>query len=227
MSKDQTNLTTPSSSRAVIDAFLEKHAVQRHSGRGRMILAIDATASRKHCWDLAASLTAKMLQAAGGLPLDTQLVFYRGLNECQQSPWVSDARALTSLMKKVYCEAGETQIERILTHARKEDIKQKVAALVFIGDACEENPDTLAITARKLSLPCFMFQEGDEPEVTTIFANIARLTRGAHCRFDRGSAKQLVELLRAAAAYAAGGQQALKEISTTNAGAVRLLQQLR
>ena len=227
MSKDPTSLTAPTSPRAVIDAFLEKHAVQRHSGRGRLILAIDATASREETWDLATSLTAKMLQAAGGLPLDIQLVYYRGLNECQASPWVSDARTLTGLMKKVRCEAGETQIERILVHARKEDIKQKVQALVFIGDACEENPDNLAISARKLGLPVFLFLEGDNAKAAKVFANIARLTNGAHCRFDQGSAKQLTELLAAVATYAAAGQQALKEISATNAGAVRLLRQLR
>jgi hypothetical protein len=63
----------PTSSRAVIDAFLEKHAVARHSGgRGRLIFALDATASRQHCWDLATSLTTKMFKTVGGLPLDVQ-----------------------------------------------------------------------------------------------------------------------------------------------------------
>ena len=97
---------------------------------------------------------------------------------------------------------------------------------MLIGDSCEENPDTLAITARKLASPAFVFQEGDDPEVAEVFGNIARLTRGAYCRFDRGSAKQLAELLGAVAAYAAGGQQALQNMSG-NAGAVLLLKQLK
>ena len=50
---------------------------------------------------------------------------------------------------------------------------------------------------------------------------------GAYCRFDQAAADQVAELLGAVAVYAAGGQEALKAISTTNAGAVRLLQQLR
>jgi hypothetical protein len=62
--------------------------------------------------------------------------------------------------------------------------------------------------------------------VAELFRDIACLTKGAHCQFDRGSAKQLAELLGAVAAYAAGGQQALKDMST-NASAVRLLQQLK
>jgi hypothetical protein len=212
----------------VIDAFLEKHALQRHSGgRGRLIFACDATASRQPTWDLATSLTVQMFKAVGGLRLDIQLVYYRGTGECKALPWLSDARTLTGKMETVRCATGKTQIDRILTHARKEDVKQKVQAMVFIGDACEENPDTLAITAQKLGVPVFMFQEGDDEAVTEVFKNIARLTKGAFCRFDQGSAKQLAELLGAVAAYAAGGQQALKDMSSTNAGAVRLLQQLR
>ena len=52
-----------------------------------------------------------------------------------------------------------------------------------------------------------MFQEGDDPVAEQAFREIARLTRGAYCRFDPGAAHQLGELLRAAAAYAAGGMQ--------------------
>ena len=128
-------------------------------------------------------------------------------------------------MKKVRCEAGETQIGRILDHARKEDIKQKVSALVFIGDACEENPDTLCAAAGRLGYPAFLFQEGDDQRVAKIFSDIARLTKGAYGRFDQGSAKQLAELLGAVAAYAAGGREALEARKDT--AAVKLLQQLR
>ena len=94
---------------------------------------------------------------------------------------------------------------------------------MLIGDACEENPDTLAIAARKLSLPVFLFLEGDDPEAAKVFASIARLTNGAHCRFDRGSAKQLAGLLGAVAAFAVSGQAALRK---TRAG-VLLLKQLK
>jgi hypothetical protein len=52
------------------------------------------------------------------------------------------------------------------------------------------------------------------------------LSRGAYCRFDTGSAHQLGELLRAVAAYAAGGVRALKELSSS-AGAQKLLSQLK
>jgi hypothetical protein len=120
--------------------------------------AVDATASRQHTWDSAVTLTASMFAAVSS-SLNIQLVYYRGLDECQKSPWVSDARTLNGLMAKVRCQSGETQIGKILAHAQREDAKQKVQALVFIGDSCEENPDTLCAAARQLAVPVFLFQE--------------------------------------------------------------------
>ena len=71
-----------------------------------------------------------------------------------------------------------------------------------------------------------MFQEGDDPVVEQAFREIARLTHGAYCRFDVGAAHQLRELLRAAAAYAAGGIRALNDLSRRGAGAQALLRQM-
>jgi hypothetical protein len=112
----------------------------------------------------------------------------------------------------------------VLAHAGVENARQKVQALVFVGDAMEETPADLYAAAREVGLPVFLFQEGDDSEATRVFREIARLTKGAHCRFDPGSAKQLGELLRAVAVYAAGGDKALS--ARGNAGALKLLQQL-
>ena len=79
-----------------------------------------------------------------------------------------------------------------------------------------------------LGVPAFMFQEGGDPITEQAFREIARLTRGAYCRFDPGAAHQLAELLRAAAAYAAGGMRALVDLSARRqAGALKLLEQMR
>jgi hypothetical protein len=95
----------------------------------------------------------------------------------------------------------------------------------------EEKIDDLCAAAGALGLlgvPAFVFQEGHDPIAEQAFREIARLTRGAYCRFDVGAAHQLRELLRAAAAYAAGGIKALTDLSRRQgAGAVRLLEQLR
>ena len=70
-----------------------------------------------------------------------------------------------------------------------------------------------------------MFQEGDAPEVEDAFREISRLTGGAYCRFDRGAAKQLSELLKAVSLFAVGGLAALE--GRNDAGSVRLIAQLK
>jgi hypothetical protein len=106
-----------------------------------------------------------------------------------------------------------------------------VQALVYVGDAMEERADTVCAKAGELglrSVPAFVFQEGYDPDVEKTFRNIARLTRGAYCRFNAGAAHELRELLRAVAAYAAGGLKALSDLSARrNTGAMRLLEQMK
>ena len=106
----------------------------------------------------------------------------------------------------------------------------KVGALVFIGDAMEENLDELCTGAGELglrSVPAFMFQEGYDPACERAFREIARLSRGAYCRFAPGAAHELAELLRAAAAYAAGGMKALAALRASSTSATRLIEQMR
>jgi hypothetical protein len=95
----------------------------------------------------------------------------------------------------------------------------------------EEQVDRLCARAGELALlgaPVFLFQEGDNAAAESAFREIARLTKGAYCRFDRGSARQLRELLTAVAVYAAGGRKALTDLSAKKggAGARLLLEQL-
>jgi hypothetical protein len=79
-----------------------------------------------------------------------------------------------------------------------------------------------------MGVPAFVFQEGHDPVAEQAFREIARLSRGAYSRFRPGAANELAELLRAAAAYAAGGVKALENLSfRQNSGAVKLLQQMR
>ncbi len=63
--------------------------------------------------------------------------------------------------------------------------------LVFVGDAMEENIDDLAGRAGELALhgvPVFLFQEGNDVQAARAFAEVARLTKGATCRFGVGAA---------------------------------------
>jgi len=228
--RDSNSLTGASHSE--IDSFLAevKKFVSTSSGsRGRLIFALDATASRQPTWDTACELQAEMFRetaAVGGL--DMQLVYYRGLGECRASRWISHPEQLAKIMSQIACNAGHTQIEKILAHAKKETKLLRVSALVFVGDAMEENSDTLIQEADelgRLGVPAFMFQEGHDREVEQTFRDIARLTHGAYCRFDLGAARQLAELLRAVAAYAVGGVAALA--ARHDVGAVKLLEQMK
>jgi hypothetical protein len=190
--------------------------------RGRLIFAMDATMSREPTWDLALGLQADMFGAvkdAGGL--DVQLVYFRGVGECRASKWVSNPDALARLMATVRCHGGFSQIGKVLVHARSEAEKRKVHALVYVGDAVEEDVDGLCARAGELGLlgvPVFLFQEGDDPSVHRAFGEIARLTKGATFRFDRAAAGELRQLLSAVAVYAAGGQRAVTALARGEGG---------
>ncbi|HTT46376.1 MAG TPA: VWA domain-containing protein [Pseudolabrys sp.] len=237
MAKDHSQQTpAPVSSRPEIAEFIERVRAlgPAASGgkRGRLIFALDATMSRQPTWDSACALQADMFREAaktGGL--DIQLVYFRGLGECAASAWVAGSEKLAELMSRIDCRGGHTQIGKVLGHARQECARQKVQAMVFVGDAMEEKIDDLCQAAGELGLlgvPVFMFQEGSDTVAENAYREIARLSRGAYCRFDAGAAHQLGELLRAVAAYAAGGLKALADLSAKRSeGARKLLAQLK
>jgi hypothetical protein len=217
-----------------IAAFVAKaRAMSPHApgARGRLVFALDATMSRQPTWDMACALQADMFREAAALgSLDIRLVYYRGLNECRASGWISDTAQLAKLMARIDCRGGNTQIGKVLSEARREAAASAVRAVVFVGDAMEEKVDDLCRKAGELGLlkvPVFMFQEGHDGVAEQAFREIARLTGGAWCRFDPGAAAQLRELLRAAAAYAAGGREALLRLSKTGSGAAKLLGQMK
>ena len=184
------------------------------TGSGRLILSLDATMSRQPTWDLACALQGEMFDAVGKSgALAVQLVYFRGLGECRSSSFVTETESLKRLMTRIECRSGHTQIGKVLTHALKQTASAKVNALVYIGDAMEENIDDLAEKAGRLGLhgvPVFVFQEGIDSGAEKAFREIARLSKGAWFRFDRSAAARLASLLSAVAVFAAGGLKALE-----------------
>jgi hypothetical protein len=204
----------------------------RRDGAGRLIFALDATASRERTWDLACHVQGEMfLEAARLGGLEVQLVFYRGFGECKATGWARDGPELVRLMQAVRCVAGKTQIHRVLRHAANEAKRRPVQALVFVGDCMEEDVDELGQLAGELGLlgvRAFLFHEGRDPVAERAFRHVARLTRGAYCRFAPGAAQELRALLGGVAAYAAGGRAAVAALARRSGGPVRLLEhQLR
>jgi hypothetical protein len=218
----QDKVPTPTDARdRDIEAFLAKVKAApkpRQTGsRGRLIFAMDATASRQPTWDRAAHIQGEMFtetDALGGLEL--QLCFYRGFGEFKVSPWLTRSAELVRMMTRVTCLAGQTQIQKVLRHAINETQKQPVNALVFIGDCMEEDVDRLGAAAGELGVrgvPAFVFHEGGDPVAAFAFEQIARLSGGACCRFDAASPRMLRDLLAAVAVFAAGGRPALADFS--------------
>jgi len=199
------------------------------TSRGRLIFALDATASRQPTWDQACQLQGDMFAAAaelGGLAI--QLVWYRGYGEFQIEPWLTAAAELQRRMTSVQCRGGLTQVGHVLEHAIHETQRHRLNALVLVGDCLEEAVDPLCHQAGQLGVlgvPAFVFQEGQDADAARGFREIARLTRGAYCAFDAGSAGQLRELLKAVAIYATGGRQALEDFGRRRGGLIRQLTQ--
>ncbi len=192
--------------------------------RGRLIFAMDATASRGPTWNQARQIQGEMFQVTQSLGgLDIQLCYYRGFNEFSATPWLADANTLMQRMGGVSCLGGHTQIEKVLNHAVAERKNGRINAVIFIGDCFEENPDRVCQVAGSLGLlgvPVFLFHEGRDATAENVFRQIAHLTKGAYSRFDEGSAEQLRELLHAVAIFAAGGHKALIDFSNCSGGTI-------
>jgi len=233
--KPQTVPTQPSTARSgAVASFIESvNALGRPapaaSRRGRLLFALDATMSRQPTWDLACRLQGEMFETVGAIgTLSVQLLYFRGFGECRASRWVDDAPALARLMTGIDCRGGNTQIGKVFSHARAEHGRGKIDAVVFVGDALEEDVDRLAQKAGELGLlgcPVFVFQEGRDPQVERAFREFARVSKGAYARFDANAPRELAALLRAVAAYAAGGRDRLK--LEASPAARLLLEQLR
>jgi hypothetical protein len=225
-----------SSSDGNVNAFLQKLAqtpqVKPAGRKGRLIFALDATASREPTWNEARRIQAEMFDTAAAVGgLEIQLCHYRGLADFEASPWLTRAEDLRRRMAEVACIGGFTQIGKVLDHALAEARRGKIDALVFVGDCMEENVDYLCQRAGELGIlgvKAFLFQEGHDPTAELAFRQIAKLTQGAHCRFDAGSAQQLRDLLSAVAAYAAGGLKALESFGRRRGGvALQLTHQMK
>jgi len=223
----------PVSSKNDVQQFLSKvAALPKSGGDARLIFSLDATASRQSTWDVASQLQNEMFLSAQSLGgLNVQLCYFRGFGEFFSSDWQSNPDELLRIMSTIQCQAGATQLHRLLQHAIDENQNKKIKCLIYIGDAMEENIDLLAQLAGKLGLlnvPLFMFQERNDRVARAAFEELSRLSGGAYSQFDSASADQLKDLLKAVAIYAAGGLKALQNFSAGSSSGVKLIEkQLR
>ncbi|MBY0336823.1 MAG: VWA domain-containing protein [Acetobacteraceae bacterium] len=214
---------------AAVAAFLQRvnalaEVRPAASRKGRLIFAMDATASRQPSWDRACHLQAEMFTATRDLGgLSVQLAYWRGHMEFTTSPFLTDAADITRRMTGVQCLGGQTQILRALDHALKETRRERVHAMILVGDAFEEAVDPICHLAGQLGMhgtPVFCFQEGADPRAEDGLRQVAKLSGGAWAPFDSSSADTLRDLLRAVAVFAAGGRAALTRLPGRAAGAL-------
>jgi hypothetical protein len=193
----------------------------------RLIVAMDATASRQSSWDTARQVMDAMFrEVPEGLAV--QVVWYDGQGmHC--SPWSRDAASLLDIIGGVACSPGKTKILKVLQHAADSSKYGVVSGLVLVGDAWEEPAEGIEPAARRLRLlgcPAFVFQEGTNPDADEAFRAIARITGGAVLAFDADAPDRLHDILGGVAAYAKGGVRALEAAAKRLPGAVALLSRM-
>ena len=98
------------SSAADINAFLNavERAPRRVKGgkRGRLLFAMDATASREPTWDLACHIQASMFSETSNLGgLELSLCYYGGFGKFKATGWLSDSASLSAAKLYYACKS--------------------------------------------------------------------------------------------------------------------------
>lgn len=211
-----TSVTAPSTSSAVAKFLTKAQAIKRIAkAQTHIVFSLDATASRAPTWQRAQSLHEALFDVASETSgLSLQLCYFKGIASFYASPWVVTAEGLRRELSEVSCEGGITQLRRLLEHclAQQPD-STSLKAIIFIGDAVEEDPNTLndlAVRCRLANRPLYIFQEGSDPRAKAIFASMAMLSGGAHIALGENSADQLRQFLQSVIRLATGGRKALE-----------------
>ncbi|WP_373528943.1 hypothetical protein [Nostoc sp.] len=246
MSEDKKNLPVKRDSRSgfldkvrsskAISAAPKQKMLKRaiaHTERPRLLFAMDATASREACWNIAKEITGAMFEAVPG-ELDVALAYHSGGRLQEMTPFSSEARAFLDKVQAVRCSAGRTALNEILDKAAQ---APRIRAIIYIGDCFEEDPTEAVELAQQLKLKgvrCFIFHDTssqaqgyDTKAARKAFEQIAQVTGGAILPFDETSPNLVRELLSAIALYAAQGIKALQQQTKLLPAARLLLEQMK
>ena len=222
-------------SKAATSLAMRDAAGVQGAASGRLIFVIDATGSRAEAWDVAQKTTANMFDDISKLNLGKlaiRVLVFRGSSDPQDvvadTPWHTDAKKLQAGMKEIGCMGGSTQFvgsfKRILTEKAQDS-----DTIIMIGDSFEEEVKDVLKQADKFKAQksrVFAFHEGYDPHAESVFKDIAERTGGAFAKFDANS--NLSALMKAAAAFAAGGEKGLSRLASAGSKEAGLLQsQLR
>ena len=198
------------------------------AGRPRLLLAVDATASRGRAW-AAARATTDVLFSAVPDGLDIGLAVHGGSKVHTWTDFTPDAARLRDRAASVSCMAGETRLVEMLDRARG---TERLKVLVYIGDVLEESLPAVVEAAKALRLRgCRVIVLHDTADHAaglhrSAFGAIADAGGGCVMPFEAGSIDRLREMLEALATLAAGGVRLLRERQRALPGARLLLEHL-
>jgi hypothetical protein len=217
--------------------FGEAGEKQAAPGNPRVMLVL-ANHGCSPGWDRAKLLQRQMFDAAVGSDLEMKFAFYgpddaAGVRRCRiTTRWISDPDEMACLMDRAECNCGcYVYIRDALEQAVKENENRPMRAVIIVGDAFHDDPDSLdeaAISANRLrraGTRLFLIQQGDNPITARKLQYLANVSGGAYFRFDpRTQEQQFSEMLEAISAYATGGEEAVK---ATSGKAATLLEHLK
>ena len=196
----------------------------------RLIVGLDLTSSRKHSLKQARIATAAMFDAIKAIgAVEVKLAYYRG-EECRATRWHDDPEVLSESMRRLSCEAGYTQIARLLRLALDEP--DKLSGVILVFDHNEDDPDELICLARavgKRSIPLWVFHECNDHdprslEAKPLFKRMCEASAGQYIEFRTDSGAVLRELLSSVAAFTAAGVEGIKEVAAASTPEARQLQ---
>src|SRR5262245_10572636 len=206
-------------------------------GTPRVILAL-ANHAQTAGWDRAKVLQRGMFKAAAGSGLEMKFALYgadnaAGVRRCRiTTRWITDPDDMAVVMDRAACSCGcYVNIRDVLEQAVKEAEERPLRAVIIVGDAFHDDPDSLdeaAISANRLrraGTRVFLMQLGDDLITARRLQYLARVSGGAYFRFDpRTQERQFSEMWKAVSVYASGGEEAVK--MTGGQAATLLLQHL-
>ena len=183
------------------------------AGRPRLLLAVDATASRERAWSAARATTDALFSAVPD-GLDVGLAVHGGSEIRTWTNFTPDAARLRDVAASVSCMAGETRLVPMLDRARG---SERLKVMVYIGDVFEEELAHAVEAAKALRLRgcrVVVLHDTADPMACrsrSAFGAIADAGGGCVLPFETGSLPRLREMLEALATLAAGGVKLLRE----------------
>lgn len=205
-----------------------RRAAERPRTKGKLLFALDATASRSGAWEAAQKITHSMFDSIPG-ELEVSLSYHGGNRVKQFTPFTKSFKKFQDELLMIRCQAGITRLNEILDRASK---VEGLSAISYIGDSYEEDLEQskeIALRLKIKGVKLFFFQDKTDfvdQEATIAFSTLVDITGGAVMDFSLQTIKEAEDLLTAVALYSAGGVKLLNEQKMLP-GARKLLGELK